>query len=587
MNDTTLPTPAGKPRTLRLGFPLGVVTLFWIAFFGSGFIDKMYFHSFLFQLATTAFFILFFFGWWWFNRGLGLGEKAVGFAVIVLGIFVTQRLLHHSVNQLVIFRLGLPIVGTALVWWMFRARRLARPIVSPPFFALALLTWIPLLLLRSDGADSALKQAYHWRWSPSSEEKFLATAHSIKPKTNAPASLTLSVAKNDWSEFRGKNRDGIIYGTSISTNWNANPPVLVWKRPVGPGWSGISVIGPRLFTQEQRGPKEVVACYDANTGDELWTHEEETRFEEALAGAGPRATPTFDNGKLYTFGGTGILLCLDAATGKQIWKKQATDDSHSKPPMWGFSSSPLIADKKVIIHAGGDRGLLAYRADTGELAWTAPAGHSSYSSPELATIDGTPQILMLHDYGLMGADLATGKKLWEAGEKFPDGPRSSQPRLVGSNDLVTGALIGLGTSRIHVNKSGDTWNVTTNWVSKDLKPEFPDFVVFKDHAFGFDASMFTCINLADGKRVWKEGRYGRGQVVLLADQNLLLVASEPGELILLAADPTASRELGRFKALEGKTWNGPIVRADRIYHRNAQEMACYSAAEPAKKIAGH
>jgi outer membrane protein assembly factor BamB len=563
-----------------------IVAIFWIAFAVGAFIDKMYFHSFLFQLGSSAFFFLFFFGWWWFNRGLAFGQKISGFVIIAISAAVAFQLLDHTVNHLVVFRLGLPLLGTVLVLWMYRARRLNQPVLGAPFVLLCFGIWIPLLLLRSEGADSELKQAYHWRWSPSPEEVFLTHAREVKPKKNTIQPLALAPSKNEWTSFRGSNRDGIVTGSSISTNWNSNPPALLWKHAVGPAWSGITVIGPRLFTQEQRGPNEVVVCYDAQTGDELWVHEEAARFEESLAGAGPRGTPTFDNGKLYTLGATGVLLCLDAVTGKQIWKKQITDDSHSHVPMWGFSSSPLIVDGKVLVHAGGDRGLLAYRIDEGELAWAAPAGQSSYSSPELATIDGVPQILMLHDFGLVAVDLATGKKLWEAGEKFPDGPRSSQPRLVGSNDLVTGALVGLGTSRIHVSKSVDQWNVTTNWVSKDLKPEFPDFVVFKDHAFGFDAGLFTCINLADGKRVWKEGRYGRGQVLLLVDQNLLLVASESGELILLAADTTASGELGRFKALEGKTWNGPTVRADRIYHRNAQEMACYSCAEaPAKKIA--
>ncbi|HTL15607.1 MAG TPA: alcohol dehydrogenase, partial [Patescibacteria group bacterium] len=109
-------------------------------------------------------------------------------------------------------------------------------------------------------------------------------------------------------------------------------------------------------------------------------------------------------------------------------------------------------------------------------------------------------------------------------------------------------------------------------------PEFPDFVVQKGYAYGFDVGIFCCLNLADGKRTWKEGRYGRGEVMLLRDQDLLLVSSETGELVLMAADPKTHRELGRFQALQGKTWNHPVVCGDRIYFRNAQEMAFYSAA---------
>jgi hypothetical protein len=154
-------------------------------------------------------------------------------------------------------------------------------------------------------------------------------------------------------------------------------------------------------------------------------------------------------------------------------------------------------------------------------------------------------------------------------------PRTGQPRLLDGNKLLVAALGGLGCSLIEVSKSGEHWSAATKWESKSLKPEFPDFVVHKGFAYGFDVGIFCCINLADGKRSWKEGRYGRGQVVLLADQELLLVSTETGQLVLLAADPNAHKELGSFQAIEGKTWNYPVVRGNRVYVRNAQEMACY------------
>ena len=163
-------------------------------------------------------------------------------------------------------------------------------------------------------------------------------------------------------------------------------------------------------------------------------------------------------------------------------------------------------------------------------------------------------------------------------------PRCGQPRLIDGNKLLVGALGGLGTSLIEVSHSAGKWTVATQWDSKALKPEFPDFVIYNNYAYGFDLGIFCCINLADGKRTWKEGRYGRGQVMLLPDRGLLLVISETGELVLLAADPGAHQELGRFQALEGKTWNHPVVIGDRIYLRNAQEMACYAATEKPRKL---
>lgn len=246
--------------------------------------------------------------------------------------------------------------------------------------------------------------------------------------------------------------------------------------------------------------------------------------------------------------------------------------------MWAFAGSPLVAGDLVVVYAGGEtgKGLLAYRAQTGDLVWSAAAGNSSYSSPQLTTISGMPQCLMLHDSGLTSVDMATGKKLWETGVAMKGAPRTGQPRLLEGNKLLVASLGGLGCSLIEVSKNGEQWSTADKWESKALKPEFPDLVVHKGFAYGFDVGIFCCIDLADGKRSWKEGRYGRGQVVLLADQALLLVSTETGQLVLLAADPTAHRELGSFQAIDGKTWNYPVVRGNRVYIRNAQELACYS-----------
>jgi outer membrane protein assembly factor BamB len=277
-----------------------------------------------------------------------------------------------------------------------------------------------------------------------------------------------------------------------------------------------------------------------------------------------------------------LLNCLDAATGAPLWKTDIKDASGAKQPMWAFAGSPLVVDGLVVVYAGGDAGksLLAYRETTGALAWTAPAGNASYSSPQLTSLAGVSQCLMLHDGGLTSVDIATGKKLWETGLAMKGAPRTGQPRLTAENKLLVATLNGMGCSLIEVSKKGNQWTVANDWDSNSLKPEFPDFVIHKGFAYGFDIGLFCCINLADGRRCWKDGRYGRGQVMLLADQDLLLVTTETGGLILLPADPAAHRELGRFQAIEGKTWNHPVVRAQRVYLRNAQEMACYNLAAP-------
>jgi outer membrane protein assembly factor BamB len=443
-------------------------------------------------------------------------------------------------------------------------------------------------LVRIDGVDSDLQADFHWRWNPSAEDQFLAQQAGRAAERPAPGPTpALALRPGDWSEFRGAARDGVIHGPQISTDWNAQPPRLAWRQRVGPAWSSVVVVDGRLFTQEQRGDREAVVCYDAHSGRCLWTHDDAARFWESVSGAGPRATPTFADGRIYALGGTGILNCLDAATGKLHWTRNIAADAGAAVPQWGFSGSPLVVDALVIAFAGGAAGhsLAAYRADTGEPVWTAPAGTLSYSSPQLATLAGCRQCLLLADEGLTAVEPHSGAALWKIGAVMHGAPRSVQPHALGPGQLLVGTLDGYSTTLVEVARDGDAWRAERRWTSKDLKPEFPDFVVHQGHAYGFDVNIFCCIDLASGKRCWKAGRYGRGQVVLLADQSLLLVAAENGAVVLLAANPQQPQELGRFPALDGKTWNHPVVVGQKLYIRNAEELACYTLPSPPAHVA--
>jgi hypothetical protein len=271
------------------------------------------------------------------------------------------------------------------------------------------------------------------------------------------------------------------------------------------------------------------------------------------------------------------LNCLDAATGKFCWSRDLTADAGATPPLWGYSSSPLVVDDLVIAFAGGknNKGLLAYRCESGEPAWSADAGTDSYSSPQRTTLGGRPQCLMLSDRGLFAFDPATGSSLWQHGLAMPGAPRTAQAHLVGNSQLVTASLEGTGVAMIKVRLDGSDWKTDLVWATTETKPEFPDLVVHQGYLYGFDVSTFCCIDATSGERCWREGRYGRGQVVLLADQSLLLVISEKGEAVLLAANSEQREELGRFQAVKGKTWNHPVIAHGRLYVRNAEEMACY------------
>jgi outer membrane protein assembly factor BamB len=335
------------------------------------------------------------------------------------------------------------------------------------------------------------------------------------------------------------------------------------------------VVGDRLYTQEQRGEDEVVACYNATNGEPVWLHSDRARFWETMAGPGPRATPTLHAGRVYAFGATGILNALDAADGSRLWMRDATADTGASTPDWGFASSPLIVDSLVVVFAGGPDGkaVVAYDIDTGEPRWFAPAGALSYSSAHLATIDGTPQIIVLTGDGATSLAPADGTVLWEHAWPMDGGARIVQPAITADGSVLIGTGFDIGVRRIAVSFDSGGWTTEERWTSKRLKPYYNDFVVHREHVYGFDGRILACLDLASGERKWKGGRYGNGQLVLLPDQDLLLVLSERGEVALVEADPAGFSELARMSAIAGKTWNHPVLVDDVLYVRNGEEMA--------------
>ena len=301
----------------------------------------------------------------------------------------------------------------------------------------------------------------------------------------------------------------------------------------------------------------------------MWTHRDSARFFESNAGAGPRATPTLSNGRVYTFGATGILNALDARNGNVVWSRNVSSDTGTKIPFWGFSSSPLVIGDVVILAASGQ--LVAYNASDGNRRWLGPAGSGSYSSPQLVTIDGVAQVLLMSGAGVVSVGVADGKQLWQ--HSWP-GNSIVQPAMTADGDVLLTSQDS-GTRRIAVAHNTSGWTVNERWTSNGLKPYFNDFVVHKGHAYGFDGRILSCIDLRDGQRKWKGGRYGNGQLVLLPDQDLLLVLSEEGELALVAATPDQFTEIAHSPAIEGKTWNHPVLVGDTLLVRNSEQMAAF------------
>jgi outer membrane protein assembly factor BamB len=553
--------------------------------------------------------------WWTFFSRATRIERWGGLTLTIVALFATSTLAHMSMSTgamgMLVPILGLPLVAVAIVVGAQASRRLAEAPRRLAMGAAIVLACTPLLLVRTDGLTSTiLGSDFHWRWTPTAEERLLAeapalpmtpttaaatvaspvTASSPAPADEAPIDPATSLAARapaadptprvriEWPGFRGPARDSIVRGVALETDWTKSPPVAIWRRPVGPGWSSFAVSGDFFYTQEQRGEEEIVACYRVSTGEPIWTHRDRVRFWESNGGAGPRATPTLESGRLYAFGATGILNALDATSGAVIWSRNVSADSNIPVPDWGFSSSPLLTGDLVIVAAAGK--LVAYERSTGAPRWSSPDAGAGYSSPHLLTIGGVPQVLLLTGRGATSFAPSDGARLWEL--TIPASSMAAtivQPALTADGDVLVADGEASRMRRVAAVHGPEGWRVEERWSSNGLKPYFNDFVVHKGHAYGFDGTILSAIDVTDGGRKWKGGRYGNGQLVLLADQDLLLVISEDGELALVSATPEGYNEVAaRVPAIEGKTWNHPVLAGDVLLVRNGEEMAAFRLA---------
>jgi len=509
--------------------------------------------------------------WWAFFSRAPRTERWGAIAVMILTMVVTSRFLHISIATgmmgMVFVVYAIPGLSLAFVIWAVASRRLSDGLRRVTMVTAILLACSVWTLVKTGGFDTDGNHDFAWRWAQTSEERLLAEAADEPMAMPTPA---VADSRVDWPGFRGPNRDSIVRGVHIKTDWSASPPIELWRRPIGPGWSSVAVSGNLFYTQEQRGDDEVVACYDLMSGEPVWRHADAARFWESNGGAGPRGTPTLSGNCVVAFGGTGILNVLDANDGSVVWSRNVASDTDAKVPHWGFSSSPLVVDDVVIIAVAGK--LAAYDLVTGDPRWSGPDGEDGYSSPHRLDIDGVTQVLLMSKAGAVSMVPADGTLLWE--HAWQGGTRIVQPALCAQDGLLLIAGDGKGACRVAVTQGPDGWAIEERWKSTRLKLNFNDIVVHKGHAFGFVGSRLICIDLEDGQRKWRGARYG-GQMLLLADQEVLLVLSEKGELALVAANPDQFTELSRFPAIEGKTWNHPVLAGDILLVRNAREMAAF------------
>lgn len=508
--------------------------------------------------------------WWLREESLSRRTKTVG-----LGSAAAAALFLGSTSTfpaaLVAVLWGLPAaVGLALFalfLWRDRSPASRRLAVG----AALLVALAPWPLLEADGASGQMMPNLVWVWKTPAVP---SSGDAVVSVSGAPAVPTVAAAR-DWPGFRGPERLGIVPAEAVAElnlDWQRRPPSELWRRPIGPGWSSFAVIGDLACTQDQAGAKERVICLDARTGGTVWEHTDGTRFEELAGGPGPRATPLIHEGRLFALGASGVLNSLVLQTGELVWSVDISGGGES--PEWGFASSPLILDDLVYVSpaaVGGAR-LLALDWRNGERVWRAEGGGAGYSSAQVAVLAGTLQILLLDGGGLAGYEPRTGERLWEY--DWPTQlPKVAQPHVIGDDTVIVGMGYGRGTKSLHVRREGGSWGVEERWSSSRFKPKFNDFVIRDGHIFGLDEGILVCVEAATGERLWKGGRYGYGQLVLVGE--VLLVVAESGDLVLVEASAAGHNELARIQGLAGKSWSHPALARSRLLVRNGSEAACY------------
>lgn len=511
--------------------------------------------------------------WWLFGSRVGIRDRIVG--VLLYAILAAVTMYSQTPPDYRILLVTFPVLSAVTVAAMVFTGTMRWP-TRRIFVAVSMIGCaIAVSALRVDGVSGALAPQVSWRWNTPVEETLAASAEATPTHTGGTADLPPTLSKEDWPGFRGANRDGIVRGVTFAADWNATPPTERWRIPVGLGWSSFTVVGDYFFTQEQRGDAEVVACYELETGESVWLNQVAARFNDPM-GSGPRGTPEYHEGKLYTQGATGIIMALDASTGETLWSRNVMDDTGAKLPTWGFSSSPLLAAGNVIVYTGGadNKGVIAYKASTGEIAWTSGSGSHGYSSGQLAVIDGVEQILMSSNYGTQALAPADGALLWEDAWDIKDMPRVVQPLVLEDGHVIAGTGQGKGARLLAIEQGEGGWTVEEKWTSKRFRPYFNDFIRFGDYCYGYDGNRIACINIETGERAWNGANLG-GQVLLVEDMGALIILAENGDLILADADPGGYNERARIPALGSKTWNHPVIAYGKLLVRNDQEVICY------------
>jgi outer membrane protein assembly factor BamB len=391
--------------------------------------------------------------------------------------------------------------------------------------------------------------------------------------------LATHVFAQDWTQWRGPNRDGAVAAFKEPQTW---PERLTqrWKVDVGLGYATPLIAGDRIYMFSRQGENEVMSALDAASGKVLWTTGYPATFmmQSAAArhGAGPKSTPVLANGRLYSIGMVGTVTAFDAATGKQLWQKPGT----GVVPMYTTHAfSPVVDRGLVIFHVGGHMqgALTAFDANTGDVKWSWNGDGPGYGSPIVADLGGTRQVIAITQGKLVGVDAATGTLLWERAYVSPNFTNSITPILYGQTLIVSGN--GGPTTALTVARKDNKWVTETVWENADVPLRMSNGVIAGDALISLttrNMGQYFAVDAKTGKTLWvSEARQG-GNAAIVKAGNFVFSLEDDGELVVLRSGAAAFEPVRRYKLAETETWTQPVISGNRVFVKDVSSLALWT-----------
>jgi len=396
-------------------------------------------------------------------------------------------------------------------------------------------------------------------------------------------SINAAGAADDWPQWRGVNRDGHSSDTGLLKQWPEGGPKLVWKATgLGAGYTGVSVVGDRLFAMGDLGDANYLIAINRADGQILWKTKVGKSGAPGWGGfAGPRCTPTVDNDLVYAVGQYGEVLCANAATGAEIWRKNYGKDLGGKLPEWGYCGMPLVDGDKLILMPGGDKGdLVAVNKKTGKPIWQSKEFTDSihYSSPILVEIGGVAQLIQLTDASVAGIRASDGRLLWRAARK---GSTAVIPTpICHDGQVYVTSGYGAGCNLFKITAEDGKFSAQQVYANKDMTNHHGGVVLVGKYLYGFsDGKGWVCQDFETGKVAWRQqGKIGKGSLAYADGLLYLRAEDDPGAVAIIEASPDGYKELSRFDPpdhSDKKSWPHPVITGGRLYLRDQDVLQCY------------